>query len=95
MRGQHTQHTFLAATVQTQDMERIKTHFLPYPGYWTHLRKSLLKLLSLLKLSIKSLVVRGKDHSTHFIELMNKSVESVENFNRLNTCSTEGSIQNR
>jgi len=95
MRGQHTQHTFLAETVQTQDMERIETHFLPYPGDWTHLRKSLLKLLSLLKLSIKSLAIRVKDCSTHFIELMNKSVEPVENFNRLNTQPTEGNIQNR
>jgi hypothetical protein len=88
MRSQHTQHAFLLKTAQIQDAERIRAQFLSYPGYWNHLRKSLLRLLSVLKFNIKSLAIRGKDHSTYFINSTNKSVESVENFNRLNTRST-------
>jgi hypothetical protein len=84
MRGQHTQHSFLLNTVQSGDTERIKARFSPYPGYWNHLRKSPLRLLSVLRFNIKSLAIRGQDHSTHSINYMNKSVESVENCNRLN-----------
>jgi hypothetical protein len=89
MRGQHTQHAFVLKTIQTLDTERIRAHFLSYPGCWNHLRKCPLRLLSLLRFNIKSLSLRVKDRSTYSINYMNKSVESVENFNRLNTHPTD------
>lgn len=58
MIGQRTQHTFFAETVQTQDTARNESLFFPYPGYWTHLRKSLLRLLSVLRFNFKSLAIR-------------------------------------
>ena len=88
MTGQRTQHTFLVNSVQTKGVERLSAYCLLYPGFGQHLRKSPLSPLSVLGFCSKSLNISIKSHSTHFINNMNKSVESVEKLNGLNTPST-------